>query len=473
MSETFKHGYALVVGVDENIQAHLALPAVLKDVQAVHDVLLHPERCAYEADHVQFLKGAESTRDGIFDALTTLQDQVNGDDNATAVIYYSGHGWRNKETDQYYLIPYDIKDMTINRLHRYVISAEDFSREISAIRAKRLLVVLDCCHAGGMGVKSLDVTAVEPAAFPLEISGIKEIPDFEDGAKNVSDLADGEGRAVLNSSTGIQQSYVRNDGKMSLFTYHFIEALTGHAPHADDATVVYVTDVMSWVTHKVKQSAQQQHRDQTPVMRTTGVFPIAQLLGGQGLAKGMTAPDPIAPLPAASQTTVHGNQFNIGGSAQVGQIGDTINTGGGDYVGGDNVVHGDVVNGEKVAGSKVGGDQISVGDISGGQGIAIGRNSSASVSINEGLTGDALNGLFAPLVQAVGGNDTAVAKVEALKGEVAKGEEADDNKVANLISDIVEAAPTVVEGVVNLFANSIVAKAAGSATKFVLGRIKT
>ena len=98
------------------------------------------------------------------------------------------------------------------------------------------------------------------------------------GAKAVSDLLEGEGRAILNSSTGSQSSYVRKDREMSVFTYHLIEALTGHAPHADDASVVYVTDVMSWVTHEVKKSAAQDTVQQTPVMRTSGVFPVAQLI---------------------------------------------------------------------------------------------------------------------------------------------------------------------------------------------------
>ena len=135
---------------------------------------------------------------------------------------------------------------------------------------------------------------------------------------------------------------------MSLFTYHLIEALTGHAPHPDDATVVYVTDVMSWVTHEVKKSAAKEHVQQTPVMRTTGVFPVAQLIGGKGLAKGVEAPKPEDPLPQAPQTgstvtfnqegqIVHGQQINIGGDAQIGQIGNTINTGGGDYVGRDKI----------------------------------------------------------------------------------------------------------------------------------------
>jgi len=509
MAEIFEHGYAIIVGVDDNNIKRLALPSVAKDVTAVHEVLTHPERCAYNPDNVKLIKGADSTSENILDALSWLQEKVKADENATAVIYYSGHGMVDKKTDQYYLIPYDIRKLSKVRFD--AIDASEFNSEISAIQSDRLLVVLDCCHAAGMDVKDVDLDAieedkdVEKTAFPIDLDGAKNIPSYEaaPGAKAVSDLVDGEGRAILNSSTGAQSSYIRKDGAMSLFTYHFIEALTGHAPHADDATVVYVTDVMSWVTHEVKKSAAKESREQTPVMRTSGVFPVAQLIGGQGLSKGIDGlpaapPDPLEPLPPAGTTvnfnqegqTVSGTQINTGGDSHVGQIGDNINTGGGNYVAGVNtgggdftmgdktvnqgdVVHGDKFTGDKVMGDKVEGDQISVGNISGGQGIAIGRGASANVNIQQGISGDELNKLFAPLLQTVAQQDpTAVSQVQALKAEVDKGEDANDEKMADLIETIADAAPMAVEGLVNLFTNSIIAKTAGGATNYILKRIR-
>jgi hypothetical protein len=136
-------------------------------------------------------------------------------------------------------------------------------------------------------------------------------------------------------------------------------------------------------------------------------------------------------------------------------------------------VYGDIVHGDKVSGDKVNGDKITVGDISGSTGVAIGSGASANVHTQQGLAGDELNQLFAPLLAEVARHDpVSVPQVQALKAEVEKGEEADDEKMADLISEIAEAAPSVVESIVNLFTNSVVAKVAGGATNYILKRLR-
>ena len=122
MTSTFEHGYAVVVGVNENQIGRLALGSVAKDVQALYDVLVHPERCAYKPDNVKLLKGAESTNKNILDALYWLKDKVAADPEATAIVYYSGHGMVDRAANQYYLIPYDIK--ALSRIRADAIKAE-------------------------------------------------------------------------------------------------------------------------------------------------------------------------------------------------------------------------------------------------------------------------------------------------------------------------------------------------------------
>lgn len=345
----FSNGYALLIATNENAIANYALPDVAKDIAAVEAVLKHEERCAYDPAHIKVLMGKDATRQGIVDGLDWLEEQIQKDasGNATALVYYSGHGWRDEDASPpaYYLIPYDMRPGPI--LPR-ALRAEDFAAAVSALTPRRLLVILDCCHSGGMGVKEVKpiVSGFAPAAIPatLFMSGAKGTVPAE-GAKGLEALSLGAGRAVLSSSQGEQPSYIRKDRKMSIFTYHLIEALTGHARPAEGATEVLVSDVMGHVWRRVPESARQDWGvDQQPDYQVSGNFPVALLLGGKGLTKGMAAPDPLAPLAATGLTTafnqheqtVHGPQTNIAGDVHgpvlSGQFGGPVAVGGGEAV---------------------------------------------------------------------------------------------------------------------------------------------
>ena len=77
--------------------------------------------------------------------------EADADTNQTALIYYSGHGHREASGESF-LIPYDARFPV--RLGG--LAAKDFAESIDNIRPRRLLVVLDCCHAEGMEVKESD-----------------------------------------------------------------------------------------------------------------------------------------------------------------------------------------------------------------------------------------------------------------------------------------------------------------------------
>jgi len=167
---------------------------------------------------------------------------------------------------------------------------------------------------------------MKAAAVPVDLMMIGEkAAASASGAKGLVGLTQGSGRAVISSSQGEQQSYLRQDGAMSIFTYHLIEALTGHAQPAGGANEVLVTDVMSHVQRKVPESAGRDwEAKQQPGYQLSGNFPVALLLGGKGLAKGEAAPDPLShrvaapPASAPNRTTIFdqrnqkvGSQTNI------------------------------------------------------------------------------------------------------------------------------------------------------------------
>lgn len=322
MADTFAHGYALLIAVNENLVPQYALPAVERDAVALRDVLVHPQRCAYPADNVRLLRGSDASREGIRGGLSWLKERIAAaGDDATAVLFYSGHGAVNSGDNSYYLLPYDLRSPLTDSLLR----ATDMAAEIEQVKPRRLLVVFDCCHAGGMGIKGDDL--FEPAGLAKTAAPAE--------ARSAIALSRGQGRAVLSSSTAAESSYVRGDRAMSIFTYHLVEALTGHAQD-EDQTEVLVSDIMGYVSRKVPASARAEYNaSQTPVYQVSGEnFPVALVLGGQGASKGVALPDPLQPLPATA--------------------GPSISTGGGAYFAGAVSAGGDIQAGRKT----VGGDEI-------------------------------------------------------------------------------------------------------------------
>lgn len=396
MADQFTHGYALLIAVNENQIPNYALPTVAKDATAVRDVLIHPDRCAYAADNVRLLLGRDATRDGIRGGLAWLKERLaaDGSGDATAVFFYSGHGAYNPDDNSYYLLPYDLRSPLADSLLR----AEDVAAEIEAVQPRRLLVVLDCCHAGGMGIKGEDLLTeggLRKSAAPAE-------------ARPVVALARGQGRAALSSSSAAESSYVRSDRAMSIFTYHFVEALTGHA-QGEGATEVLVSDIMGHVSRTVPASARAEYdAAQTPVYQTSGEnFPVALLLGGRGISKGVPLPSPTAPLPAAA--------------------GPTINTGGGAFFAGPVSATGDIQAGRKtVGGDEIGGSKyVMSGDFRGAVLNIESQLSNVTQSIMAAaLSGPAkgdLNSLVAALETELGRVPAERAKeAEAVAGRLAK-----------------------------------------------------
>ncbi len=412
---TFTQGYALLIGIDEHSISHWSLPAVAKDIVALQEVLVHPTRCGYVEDHVRVVQGKDATRSGILAGLTWLKQQLQADttDNATALIYYSGHGWCNATGTTYCLVPYDTEAISAQPILATALRADEFAELIAALPAKRLLVALDCCHAAGLAVKDLDAFA--SATLPVDLfltPSDKSVTAPTAGSKGLEQLAVGAGRAILNSAQAEQKSYIRKDHKMSIFTYHLIEALTGHAQPQSGASEVLVSDILSYLHRTVAASAQAQyHLPQQPDYRLTGNFPVALLLGGKGLDGGVMAPDPLAALPEVAATYQATNSGSgavaqgggvaagergvaIGGNARDNQIvtGDgntvnqrrttfnqrgqlvknqnnfggeintegggfnagTVNTGGGAYIGGSVTAGGDFVGRDKMVGAPSG-----------------------------------------------------------------------------------------------------------------------
>ncbi len=348
----FTNGHALLIGVGAD------LPITVEDATGVADFLKNPAYCAYPSSQVVLLTSQQARRQAVLSAFDELATAASEED--TVVIYFSGHGYVTELPligQTYFLMPYgyDVKN-----LRQTAIDGREFADKLRAIRAKKILVLLDCCHAGGLDVaqtKSLGATLVK-SSMPPESTEL---------------LAEGNGYVFIGSSRADELSYAGRP--YSVFTYALLEALGGKGVANKDG-YVRVTDISQYCAEILPQRTEKRsHGTQHPVLNFENAdnFVVAYYAGGETEPKGLPFPElTVEPPEAALQPTgmtfnqenqtVHGNQTNIGSAGNIGQIGDstTINQSGGVNFHGSGQV--------SIGGSVVGGDQFNLsGDFRGAQ----------------------------------------------------------------------------------------------------------
>lgn len=319
MSETFDNGHALIIGVGAD------LLNTIDDAQGLADILKDEERCAYPPGQVHLLTGPAADRGAVLAALDKLAQTT--DEESTVVVYFSGHGYEvsTPVDDVYFLLPHGYD---LNRLKRTAIKGAEFTARLRAIRARKLLVLLDCCQAGGVGqAKAPHIDAMIKAPLPPEA---------------VELLAEGSGRVLIASSQENEKSYAGRP--YSAFTLALIEALSGVGVAKQDG-YVRVADVALHARQVVP--GRTKHR-QHPILHFEHAdnFVLAYYAGGAKQAKGLPfdvepeiEPEPGAWRGAAldqRDQTVHGPQTNIAGDMQgsvlSGQFGGPVAVAGGEAV---------------------------------------------------------------------------------------------------------------------------------------------
>jgi hypothetical protein len=311
MDDTFTSGYALLIGIGRCKAKAWSLPTTVRDMEALRRVLVAPNLCAYpdDKDHIRLLHDERATSGMILDGLAWLKKRAEADQDATAVVFFSGHGVLDPATTKYYLIPHDYNPA--DRVGS-ALAAETFSFAIGAIQAARLLVVLDCCHAEGMA-RSKD-----------DPHGAGDFGPINPPQPVLSGLKQGEGRAVFTSARAAQKSWLRADGTLSIYTYHLIEAFQG-AGNLPGEPVVRLSNLMTHLAKVVPESAKAvANAIQTPFFDTAAEnYPVALLRGGKGLPAGGWAE--IGPdAEKAPQIVVNQAVATHGGVAHLGDITDTI-----------------------------------------------------------------------------------------------------------------------------------------------------
>jgi len=263
MSKIFEKGYAVVIGAGAD------LPVTVKDAEAVAQLLQDITCCGYPKEQVRLLTEKSADRASILSALKWLAKVTQEAD--TVLVYFSGHGI---ETPDYYLMPYGY-DLT--NLSETAISGAIFTDCLRAIKAGKLVVVLDCCHAGGQAEAKGWVKS------PLPVSVIEQL-----GGSN--------GRVILASSRKNEVSWTGNP--YSVFTASVLEGFSGHGAFEEDG-YARILDITLWAARKVAERTQDKQHPIIKVCNLADNFPVAWYAGGDKAPHALTVLTGSASVQAA------------------------------------------------------------------------------------------------------------------------------------------------------------------------------
>jgi hypothetical protein len=224
---TFGNAHALLIGIAA-YQHIRPLVKTTTDARDLYDTLLQN---GYSPNNMSLLLDEQATKAAISDKLDWLARRVGPND--TVVIFFSGHGaqliggfWPGE-----YLCPVEA---TLEKVKDTFISDEEFTTALRAIRAGRVVVFLDACHAGGVG---------EPKDPAVQVkAGLSE-------AAYTHFLA--QGRVIIASCKPDEVSYEFPEMRNGLFTHYLLEALRGGAARPDGT--VWITNLFGYVYEQVSR----------------------------------------------------------------------------------------------------------------------------------------------------------------------------------------------------------------------------
>src|SRR6266700_2655122 len=234
--------HALLVGIARYQHVTDLSEAVLHDVSDLAALLVDPQQGGYAPGQVHLVPEPEATLDRLRHELADLAGRATS--QSSVLIYFSGHGGRGTDGPGAgeYLLPVDARCESTAALEATALSGREFASAVAAISARKLVVVLDACHSGGVG----ELKAAGDVGF---VPGLSEA--------YYHSLEAGRGRAILSSCRADEYAYVMPSARNSLFTQHLLNGLRGGA--SSDDGLIHICELYSYLQPRVSQEQPLQH----------------------------------------------------------------------------------------------------------------------------------------------------------------------------------------------------------------------
>jgi hypothetical protein len=191
--------YALVIGIND-YKYLPKLQTALNDATEVARVLQH------NYGFIEPKVMLNPTRDEVLTQFNVFRRTLP--ENSNLLIYYAGHGIRDRDTGKAYWLPVDAeRDSDVNW-----ISSSSITEEISALRSSHVLVISDSCYSGALtrGV-DIEINPIDDTAYLKKMLGSRSRTLMASGGNEP--VADGGGAGHSKFASVLLESLTRRVDK--------------------------------------------------------------------------------------------------------------------------------------------------------------------------------------------------------------------------------------------------------------------
>lgn len=244
------HSQAVLVGVNSYKANWSPLRFAENDVNGLATTL--QVECGWEPTEIHTWVGSRARRRTVESALKDVLQGSRPDE--LIIVYLSTHAMLNTRNELYLAL----WDTSPDALNRSGIASGDLLDWIDTSPAGQVVLLLDCCYSGAVGV------------------GRDQLPEYWhrswDIEKRTARLAKGAGRAVIASSWDDEPSMERQYGAtgFGIFTHYLLEGLRGGGEQRLAVSPFGEVDAGSLSSYIQRQPG----LGQTPFFRSRGVFPV-------------------------------------------------------------------------------------------------------------------------------------------------------------------------------------------------------
>jgi len=219
--------WAVVIGISKYKDTRIApLRYAASDARSFHDWLVSPQGGQYAPALVRLLTDADATGANIKKALFEWLTQAIAEDTVT--IYFAGHGSPQSpdHPENLFLLPYDTQYDSVPTTGFPMWDIETALKRF--IRAKKVIVITDACHAGGVGQ---EFDASRRAGRGLTVTPMSST------LQGLSKISDGICIMSASDDNQFSQEGAQWGGGHGVFTFHLLEGLKGKADYNKDGFV--------------------------------------------------------------------------------------------------------------------------------------------------------------------------------------------------------------------------------------------